>query len=517
MTDLSVAPDATRDDEPRTLQSAIAPVRPPARARLAEPMPTFEPDPGYVLHAANVDTPRRDSMRRRALAMADMLALLGAYGVLWLLAPPPNSVAHDLILLPVLPLWVVLNKSLRLYDRDANLVHNSTLNELPKLLHSLSLGAALSFLLGPLVPGVTMHRAQVVVWWLAALVLTPALRTCARELVRRRTTPERVLLVGAGQVAALVARKIESHPEYGRQIVGYVHDDGDLLHAQSMGELPCLGSLKDFERACREADVERVIVAFSSAQHERLLDVIRLSKRLRVKISVVPRLFEVIGAGVEIDQVEGMTLLGIRGLTRTTSTLALKRAMDIAGAAAGLILLSPLLLLIALAIKLTSPGPVLFRQRRVGRANAVFMMWKFRTMVHGAHRMQSDLAHLNEMEGGHMFKIADDPRVTPVGRILRGASLDELPQLWNVLRGEMSLVGPRPLVPAENDHVLGWHRTRLDLTPGLTGPWQVMGRNAIPFQEMVKLDYLYVTDWSLWSDIKLLLRTLPVVVGRRGA
>jgi exopolysaccharide biosynthesis polyprenyl glycosylphosphotransferase len=495
MSDLSVAPDATRDDEPRTLQSAIAPVRPPARTRLAEPMPTFEPDPGYVLHAANVDTPRRDSMRRRALAMADMLALLGAYGVLWLLAPPPNSVAHDLILLPALPLWVVLNKSLRLYDRDANLVHNSTLNELPKLLHSLSLGAALSFLLGPLVPGVTMHRAQVVVWWLAA----------------------RVLLVGAGQVAALVARKIESHPEYGRQIVGYVHDDGDLLHAQSMGELPCLGSLKDFERACREADVERVIVAFSSAQHERLLDVIRLSKRLRVKISVVPRLFEVIGAGVEIDQVEGMTLLGIRGLTRTTSTLALKRAMDIAGAAAGLILLSPLLLLIALAIKLTSPGPVLFRQRRVGRANAVFMMWKFRTMVHGAHRMQSDLAHLNEMEGGHMFKIADDPRVTPVGRILRGASLDELPQLWNVLRGEMSLVGPRPLVPAENDHVLGWHRTRLDLTPGLTGPWQVMGRNAIPFQEMVKLDYLYVTDWSLWSDIKLLLRTLPVVVGRRGA
>jgi lipopolysaccharide/colanic/teichoic acid biosynthesis glycosyltransferase len=116
-----------------------------------------------------------------------------------------------------------------------------------------------------------------------------------------------------------------------------------------------------------------------------------------------------------------------------------------------------------------------------------------------------------------MFKIADDPRITPIGRILRRASLDELPQLWNVLRGEMSLVGPRPLVPAENDQVIGWHRTRLDLTPGLTGPWQVMGRNAIPFQEMVKLDYLYVTDWSLWSDIKLLVRTLPVVVGRRGA
>jgi exopolysaccharide biosynthesis polyprenyl glycosylphosphotransferase len=300
--------------------------------------------------------------------------------------------------------------------------------------------------------------------------------------------------------------------------VGYVHAESDRLHAEtSMGGLRCLGSISNFERISREADAERVIVAFSSAQHERLLDVIRISKRLRVKISVVPRLFEVIGAGVEIDQVEGMTLLGIRGLTRTTSTLAMKRAMDIVGASLGLVLLAPLFAVIALAIKLTSQGSVFFLQERVGRGNQIFHMWKFRTMVRGARHQQADLAHLNEMEGGAMFKIADDPRVTPVGRILRRASLDELPQLWNVLRGEMSLVGPRPLVPAENDQVMGWHRTRLDLTPGLTGPWQVMGRNAIPFQEMVKLDYLYVTDWSLWSDIKLLLRTLPVVLGRRGA
>ena len=513
MSDVTVARDATAHEKPREQRTAV----PRVRAVPREPMPTLEPDAGAVLHAANVETPRRDSMRRRALASADVLALLAAYGLLWIVAPPPNSVTHDLGLLLALPLWVVLNKSLRLYDRDANLVHQSTLNELPKIFHSLSLGAALAFLVGPLFPGVTIHRTQVIVWWLAAIVLTPAFRFAARELVRRRTAPERVLLVGAGQVASLVARKISSHPEYGSELVGYVHADGDRFHTNSMDEVRCLGPISDFERVCREADVERVIVAFSSAQHERLLDVIRISKRLRVKISVVPRLFEVIGAGVEIDQVEGMTLLGIRGLTRTTSTLALKRAMDITGASLGLLLVSPLLVVIALAIKLTSPGPVLFRQRRVGRANEVFHMWKFRTMVQGAHRMQAELAHLNEMEGGAMFKIADDPRVTPVGRILRRASLDELPQLWNVLRGEMSLVGPRPLVPAENDRVMGWHRTRLDLTPGLTGPWQVMGRNAIPFQEMVKLDYLYVTDWSLWSDIKLLLRTLPVVVGRRGA
>jgi exopolysaccharide biosynthesis polyprenyl glycosylphosphotransferase len=516
MSDMTVARDGARQGESREERTAPARLR-PAHAPVAEPMPTFEPDAGSILHAANVETPRRDSMRRRALATADVLALLGAYGVLWIVAPPPNPPTHDLVLLAALPFWVVLNKSLRLYDRDANLLHPSTLNELPKIFHSLSLGAALAFLAGPLFGGVTIHRAQLIVWWLAALALTPLFRSAARELVRRRTAPERVLLVGAGQVSALVARKISSHPEYGSELLGYVHADGDRQHATKMDDLRCLGPISEFERICLEADVERVIVAFSSAQHERLLDVIRISKRLRVKISVVPRLFEVIGSGVEIDQVEGLTLLGIRGLTRTTSTLALKRAMDVVGASVGLILLAPLFAVIALAIKLTSPGTVFFRQPRVGRANQVFEMWKFRTMVRGARHMQAELAHLNEMEGGAMFKIAEDPRVTPVGRVLRRASLDELPQLWNVLRGEMSLVGPRPLVPAENDQVMGWHRTRLDLTPGLTGPWQVMGRNAIPFQEMVKLDYLYVTDWSLWSDVKLLLRTLPVVLGRRGA
>ena len=258
------------------------------------------------------------------------------------------------------------------------------------------------------------------------------------------------------------------------------------------------------------------MIAFSSLSHEHLLDVIRRSKRLRLKITIVPRLFEVIGHGVEIDQIEGMTLLGLRGLTRTKSTLMMKRGIDIAGAGLGLIVLSPVLIGIAIAIKLMSPGPVFFAQRRVGRRNQEFTMYKFRTMVVGADDLKAELEHLNDLRGTPMFKIADDPRITPIGRFLRRSSLDEIPQLWNVLRGEMSLVGPRPLIPAENDHVVGWHRARLDLTPGLTGPWQVMGRSAIPFAEMVKLDYLYVADWSLWNDIKLLMRTLPVVALRRG-
>jgi exopolysaccharide biosynthesis polyprenyl glycosylphosphotransferase len=261
--------------------------------------------------------------------------------------------------------------------------------------------------------------------------------------------------------------------------------------------------------------VERVVIAFSTLSHDDLLDVISTSKQLDMKVSIVPRLFEAVGHAVEIDQVEGMMLLGMRAVMRTKSSLMLKRWIDVLVSAIGLILLSPLLLAIAAAIKLTSRGPVLFSQWRIGRDEQAFRMLKFRTMYTGSDALKESLAHLNKADGP-MFKIPGDPRVTPAGRLLRRYSLDELPQLWNVLRGEMSLVGPRPLVPDEDDHVLGRHRARLDITPGLTGPWQVMGRTAIPFSEMVKLDYLYVAEWSLWNDLKLLIRTAPVVLAGRG-
>jgi exopolysaccharide biosynthesis polyprenyl glycosylphosphotransferase len=495
----------------------IAPLQRPARK--SEPVKWslegldlggLAPDAG-PLFGADVQTPRRDSLGRRTLAVADVAGLCAAYGAMRLLTPQSQNL-HHLLLLLALPLWVVLNKALRLYDRDTNLIHKSTLNEYPAILQSVALGTAVIFLAGPPILGVTLGRSQALVFWLAASAVTPMLRFAARTFARTRVAPERCLIVGSGTVAQLVADKITSHPEYGATIVGYL----DVSTVANDTDLPLLGDVEDFEGICRSYDVERVVIAFSSLSHEHLLDVIRRSKRLRLKITIVPRLFEVIGHGVEIDQIEGMTLLGLRGLTRTKSTLMLKRGIDMAGAGLGLMLLSPFLVGIALAIKLTSPGPVFFSQRRVGRRNQEFTMYKFRTMVVGADELKAELAHLNDLRGTPMFKIADDPRVTRVGRFLRRASLDELPQLWNVLRGEMSLVGPRPLVPAENDHVVGWHRARLDLTPGLTGPWQVMGRSAIPFAEMVKLDYLYVADWSLWNDIKLLMRTLPVVALRRG-
>ena len=247
---------------------------------------------------------------------------------------------------------------------------------------------------------------------------------------------------------------------------------------------------------------------------DRLLDKIRLIKSVGVKVSLLPRLLEVVGWSVALDDVEGMPLLGVRGYGLTQSSRFLKRALDLCGSLAALVLLAPLLLAVGLAVRVSSRGPVLFRQRRVGRNGRTFDLLKFRTMHDGAEAAKPGLRELNEADG--LFKIADDPRVTPVGRVLRRMSLDELPQLVNVLRGEMSLVGPRPLVAEEDSLVQGWLRRRLDVTPGMTGVWQVLGSARIPLHEMVKLDYLYRTNWSLWLDLKILLRTVPYVLARRG-
>jgi exopolysaccharide biosynthesis polyprenyl glycosylphosphotransferase len=260
--------------------------------------------------------------------------------------------------------------------------------------------------------------------------------------------------------------------------------------------------------------IDRVIVAPESADADDVLNLIRAATSLGLKVSVVPRVLEVVGSSVEFDDIEGLPLLCMRNLHLSRSSHHVKRAMDIVLAAVGCVLLSPLLILIAIAIKLDSRGPVLFKQLRIGRDGEPFEMLKFRTMVPGAHDRRDELRHLNEADG--LFKIADDPRITRVGARLRKLSLDELPQLLNVVRGDMSLVGPRPLVAEEDRRIRGWERRRLQLTPGITGHWQILGSARIPLHEMVKIDYLYVTNWSLWNDVKILLRTVPYVVGRRG-
>ena len=468
---------------------------------------------GALIAGSDVATSRRDSTRRRLLAVADVLGIIAAYAGVWLVSPPSGQIYDRLPLAGALVGWIFLHKILGLYDRDDKLIHKSTLDELPKLLHSLTLGALLVFMFGPLLVSFELGREQTLIFWGFGVLCLPGARAGARAIVRHHYAPERCAIVGSGDVAKLVARKLEAHPEYCIDLIGFV-EEARTARRRGIGDLPMLGDVENFAEICREHEIERVLLAFSSASNDRLLDIVRAAKRARIKITIVPRLFEVIGHQVIVDEVEGMTMLSLRGLSRSRSTRMLKRAIDLVAATIGLILLLPLFAVVAVTIKLTSRGPVFYRQSRMG-SHAHFTMYKFRSMVVDADRLKPGLHHLNEADGP-MFKIAEDPRVTRVGRFLRKTSLDELPQLWNVVRGEMSLVGPRPLIPAEDGHVIGWHRTRLDIKPGLTGPWQVAGRNSVPFQEMVKMDYLYVAEWSLWNDIRLLLRTAPVVLLGKG-
>jgi exopolysaccharide biosynthesis polyprenyl glycosylphosphotransferase len=462
----------------------------------------------YLGERAPVASPR-DRARRRGFVLSDLVALATAFlisGFASADAPPGYPV------LAALPLWAVMNKLLGLYDRDATAIDNRSLHEIPRIAESVAIGGVLVFLLAPFA-GVAAHRHQALAFFAVAVALMVTLRFLTRWTVLRFYGPERAVIVGSGSVARLLAHKLDGHPSYGVKVLGFI----DVPSAEDSFDLdtPHLGDLCCFKTICRELDVDRVVVAFSWLDHEHMLDTIRASAALGLRVSIVPRLFEVLGRSMLVDEVEGVSLLSVRGIAQTRSSRVAKRGIDLVGATVAMLLLAPLLMAIALAIKLTSRGPILFAQARVGRDHEPFRMLKFRTMVDGADALKPELSELNEAHYP-MFKIAADPRVTAVGRFLRRTSLDELPQLWNVLRGQMSLVGPRPLIPVEDAQVIGWHRARLHLAPGLTGPWQVMGRTEIPFDEMVKLDYRYLADWSLWNDVKLLLRTVPVVLRARG-
>jgi lipopolysaccharide/colanic/teichoic acid biosynthesis glycosyltransferase len=238
-----------------------------------------------------------------------------------------------------------------------------------------------------------------------------------------------------------------------------------------------------------------------------------------VQIDIVPRMFEVLGTNAQLHTIEGMPLVGLPSTHLSGSSRLLKRCLDLFVATLGLFLLAPVFVVVAVLIKIDSRGPVFFRQVRMGARSETFRVFKFRTMVDGAESLKVEIAHLNmhNSDDPRMFKVPDDPRVTRLGRFLRRWRIDELPQLLNVLTGDMSVVGPRPLILDEDQYVANWARRRLDLKPGITGLWQVLGASDIPFEEMTKLDYLYVTNWSLREDLRLILLTLPALTRARAA
>ncbi len=335
-----------------------------------------------------------------------------------------------------------------------------------------------------------------------------------RAIVRKQMSVRgrrRALIVGVGPAANLLVRKLVAHPEYGLTVVGGLRTAtrarprGRNGSAATVGSdevrIPVLGSAGDVERIAGEHAVDRVIVAAQGVDEAELIDVLRRCKQAGLHVSVLPQLFDVMGRWWRSTTSRASPYSG--WLPGPLALVAReKRAMDLLGSIVCLVLTAPLFVLAAVAIKLDSRGPTFFVQSRIGRDGRRLRIYKFRTMVRDAEAQRERLARLSE--DPHWLKLDGDPRVTRVGRLLRLSSLDELPQLLNVVKGEMSLVGPRPLVEAEDEQVVDWGRARLDLTPGITGLWQVLGRTNIPFDEMVKLDYLYVTNWSLWSDVRLM-------------
>ncbi len=455
----------------------------------------------------------RDGAMRRLLAGSDLIAVLLAL-VFALTVPSSPAWGHEFLpSLVALPLMIVLFKLYGLYDRDVKRISQSTVDDLPLILHATIVGGLLLWLISRGTPIRRLDLLEVVSFGLVMLVAAPFGRTCVRRSAGCLIGRDRALMVGSGVSARTLVAKLAAHPEYQLEVIGSLIPAGDLADPAQTAA-PALGGLEQLEDIAADRGVSRVVIA-QELEGEELERLLRRCRALSLKVSVLPKLADLLGPAVEIDDVEGLTVLGVNPPWLPRSSRAVKRAIDLVTAGGLLLFSSPLLLVVALGVKLSSSGPVLFAQERVGRGGRRFCLYKFRTMVADAEDQRTAL--LAQSQDANWLHLEHDPRITRIGRHLRLLSLDELPQLWNVVRGEMSMVGPRPLIPSEDERVTGWARGRLDLTPGITGYWQVLGRTRIPFEEMVKLDYLYVMNWSLWEDVRLMLRTLPVVMARRGA
>jgi exopolysaccharide biosynthesis polyprenyl glycosylphosphotransferase len=454
---------------------------------------------------------RRDALFRRTLLLADVAAIVGAFVLTVELSS--RSLQLTWASIAGVPILLVGAKLFGLYDRDETLLRKTTLDEAPKLLHVATLCTLVAWLAGGLIVAGTLNRHEALFLWLTLVVLLMLARAAARAIALRIAPAERCLFIGDEVSARTIRSKLTDHGGVKAKMVAHLDLDKFAPWSTDNCSTSRLSEIRDLAQTL---DVHRAIIAPRSADAGEMLDLVRTLKAVGVRVSVLPRLLEVVGSSVEFDDLHGVTVMGVRRFDLTRSSAAVKRAFDLLGASLGLLAISPLMLAIAVAIKLDShSGPVFFRQLRVGRHGQRFHMLKFRTMIPEADALKDSLRHRNEAREG-LFKIADDPRVTRVGKFLRKSALDELPQLLNIVRGEMSLVGPRPLVIEEDREIEGWHRRRLELMPGMTGHWQILGPARVPLSEMVAIDYLYVANWSLWTDVKILLRTVPHVIGRRG-
>jgi exopolysaccharide biosynthesis polyprenyl glycosylphosphotransferase len=474
-----------------------------------------------VSHEAGPDTvrTRRGWLVRRMLLGADLLALILAFvsvelifrGDSWL--DDLGVGAETVVFLMLLPVWVVAAKLYGLYDRDEERATYSTADEAVSVFHLITVGVWLFYATSWIVGLSSPHQAKLATFWFFAFGALIVFRSVARAVARRNSAyVQNVLIVGAGDVGQLIARKLLQHPEYKINLVGFV-DDEPKEQRLDLGGMPVLGAPKEIEAIVHEHHVDRVIVAFSRDRHEDVLELLRALGKQDVHIDLVPRLFEAVGTNASVHTIEGLPLLGLPAMRNGRSSRFLKRCLDIAGAAVLLTIIAPVLLVIALLVRRDSHGPVFFRQTRLGKDLRPFTVLKFRTMREGTdatpHReyvgriMTADALPT----ANNLYKLDRSDATTRVGRWLRKTSLDELPQLFNVLRGEMSLVGPRPLIPYEVELLASHHYERFLVPAGLTGLWQVEGRAHMTFREALDLDVVYARSWSLGLDLRLLLRT----------
>lgn len=440
----------------------------------------------------------RDPLLRRALAVADGVAVLAA--IIWL-GTFAGQTAAALWAAVFLPAWLLVAKLHGLYDRDQRSLRHLTVDELPNIfMWTLTSTAVVSGLL-LITPVGSLEITKALGLWLISGVAAFLLRAAARLVWRKLTPPDRTLIIGTGPLADATRRKLELFPD---------------IHVELVGESNEF-TREDLERSGEWLRfLDRVILATQSIDEGLIAELVALCRREGLKLSVVPPARGMFGTAVQLNHVADLPVVEYSTWNVSRSTLFIKRCIDLTVALAALTLLLPLFVVVALAIRLDSRGPVFFKQRRAGMDGRPFRMYKLRTMVPDAEQRLGELVSLDSLRDP-MFKFARDPRVTRIGRLLRRSSLDELPQLLNVAKGDMSLVGPRPEQVELVERYRPEHRFRLDAKPGLTGPMQVNGRGRLTFEERLAVEREYVENVSLARDLRILALTLPTVLRGRGA
>jgi exopolysaccharide biosynthesis polyprenyl glycosylphosphotransferase len=389
------------------------------------------------------------------------------------------------------------------------------------ILRVVAVGNLLLATLAYLLPLRQLSRSWFILFFLLSCVLLVmeklALRLIARYVRSKGLNYRTLLIVGTGRRALDVAGVITQHKYWGYKIVGFVSDGHRL--SNGWARYPILGTVPELKKILESGaheGIDEIVFAVARKKLDEMKQLFILCEELGIRTRVAMNFFTNRVARLEVEELEGIPFLTFTTTPSNETQLAAKRLLDVLVSLVVLTVSAPILIVAAIAIRFNSPGAVLFKQKRVGLNGRSFTLYKFRTMIADAHARQSEVRHLNEMTGP-VFKMKSDPRVTKVGRLMRRFSLDELPQLWNVLKGDMSLVGPRPPIPEEVGRYQRWHRRRLSMKPGLTCLWQISGRNNVDFDRWMQLDLQYIDNWSPTLDLKILLRTIPAVLSGRGA